>query len=107
MLLAAQVQRGPIAVPVEGDEIAGTVSRVALLEAVEVDLAGRGILERAMPSAKSAVTIGYGEEELTANSLKAISYSASDLPSRFMKTCQSCMLTRFALLRSATSKRMP
>lgn len=47
MLLSSQVQRRPVAVPIEGDGIAGLVARIDFLEGVEVHLTGRRVGEEA------------------------------------------------------------
>ena len=43
--LAAQIQLGPVAVPIERDGRAGLIARICLLEAVEVYLARRRVGE--------------------------------------------------------------
>lgn len=47
MLLPSQVQGRPVAVPIEGDCIAGLVARINFFESVEVHLTGRRVSEEA------------------------------------------------------------
>lgn len=60
MLLAAKVELGPIAIPVERDAVAGLVACVDILERVEIDETGVRVGEEA----KSDFVLGVwlGEE---------------------------------------------
>ena len=62
VLLGANVQRGPAALPVEGQAVLGLVRLPCLVEVVEVDVAGPLLVEEAEDDL--ALGVGFGEQVL-------------------------------------------
>ena len=62
VLLGADVERSPLALPVEGQAVLGLVSLPCLIELVEVDVAGALLVEKAKDNL--VLGVGFCEEVL-------------------------------------------